>query len=39
MIDKTIYDKLKQEAENLDIALASYIKSNIEKWSKHGKNR
>ena len=35
IIDKVIYDKLKKEAEKLDIPLASYIKANIKKWSKN----
>lgn len=39
LIDKSIYDKLVQEATELDIPLASYIKSNIEKWSKYGRRR
>jgi hypothetical protein len=29
MLDKVIYDKYKKEAEELDIPLASYIKSKI----------
>jgi hypothetical protein len=39
LIDKKIYDKLKKEAEELDIPLASYIKSNIKKWSNNGTRR
>jgi len=39
MISKDIYDKLKKEAEELDIPLASYIKSNIKKWGKNGNRR
>jgi hypothetical protein len=35
MIDKEIYDKLKKKAEDLDVPLASYVKCNIEKWSKN----
>jgi hypothetical protein len=34
LIDKKIYYKLKKKAEELDVPLASYIKSNIEKWGK-----
>lgn len=37
MIDKNIYDGLKKDAEELDIPLASYIKSNIKKWRKNKK--
>jgi len=39
MIDEKIYNKLKKEAEDLDVPLASYIKSNIKKWSKNGTRR
>lgn len=39
LIDKEIYDKLKLKAQELDIPLASYIKSNIEKWIKNGTRR
>lgn len=39
LIDKAIYNKLKNEAEELDVPLASYIKSNIEKWRKNGRRR
>jgi hypothetical protein len=39
MISQDIYDKLKKEAEDLDVPLASYIKSNIKKWSKNGTRR
>jgi len=37
LISKKIYNKLKKEAEELDVPLASYIKSNIEKWKQNGK--
>lgn len=39
LIDKNIYDKLKEKAKKLDVPLASYIKANIENWSKNGKRR
>ena len=32
LIDKSIYDELVEEAENLDIPLASYMKANIKNW-------
>lgn len=32
---KKIYDKLQSKAKELDIPLASYIKSNIKKWAKN----
>jgi len=34
MISKEIYEGLKDDAKELDITLAGYIKANIEKWRK-----
>ena len=39
LISRVIYDKLKEEAEELDVPLASYIKTNIKNWSKNGNRR
>ena len=39
LVDKKIYDNLKEKAKELDVPLASYLKSNIEKWSKNGTRR
>lgn len=39
LIDKKIYETLQQNAEQLDVPLASYIKSNIEKWGKNVRRR
>jgi hypothetical protein len=39
LINEDIYNILKENAEKLDIPLASYIKSNIEKWGKNNGRR
>lgn len=31
-IRNELYNKLKEKAKSLDVPLASYIKSNFEKW-------
>ncbi len=39
LLKKEIYNELKDEAENCDVPLASYVKAHIKDWWKKIKSR